>query len=319
MNSVAIYKSDSVPEDPTVSFVIPTYKNNEYLTSAIDSIIYQKKIESVSYEIVVISNNTEIDFEPFIAKYKDSPITFYKNEKNYGQVGNINQGAMLSKGRYISYLHDDDLLLPNYLAVVEKYVNNRKEYDCILPSYYLLGENFGVDYVHRFLDIAFGYRYLYRKELTEVCLDTFINSVDDIYGSPSCGALFYKKTLEDYGYFKDLRGAAWDFYNFREFNKQYKIYILHKYVGIRRSDSGMSKDRKVKEEFFEDWNILLEEELKDNNFIQKYKDAYLYKRPYLKYIFLKIRKNIYFYNHNLDKEVGINKRLYQEYTRGESR
>ncbi len=302
MKSNLLYKSKSVPKKPLLSYIIPTYKNLSYLSTAIGGILSQKRSDGFSdYEIVVICNDPNGDFTAFIEKYKDCNISFYRNEENYGQVGNLNQGVSLACGKYISIIHDDDMILPNYLSSVLPLLNRTDiEYDCIVPSCYLQYGKYRFDFRHKLLSFCYLFRFLYRKKLTDVASDAWIYTFDDIYGPPSCGVVFLKSALEDFGMFKDERAAAWDFYNFREFHKNKKVYFLHRYVGVRRCETGMSKESRIQKEFQADKQMILDVDEADHPFIKKYKSVIMTHRPILKFLRYRFVGKTYLYAHNLD-------------------
>ena len=304
---------------PLVSFVIPTYKNYKFLYNAIDSILNQSN-ELFSYEIIVISNNPDADLTEFIEKYKNNSIKFYMNQENYGQTGNINLGTSMARGRYVSYLHDDDLLLPNYSAAIAPYVlDASRRYTCILPSYYNYFSNYLFDIKHCLLGALFSWRFFYRKQLQELHIEDNIFAFDNIYRAPSCGALFFKQDLEDFGYFIDEGQAAWDYYNFRLLNKEHIIYRLHKYTGVRRCETGMSAEKKVHEEFRNDKLKFIDEQKEAYPFLVKYEQICESNGPFLHYLFLRVRIKTYFYMHNLDSEKSIPYVLFRKLQKEESR
>ena len=316
MNSTIAFQSACVPQSPIITYIITTYKQCKFLSSAIHSVASQNDNEN-DYEILVISNNPNIDFAELIELYSDEPIVFYVNERNYGQVGNMNQAAFLAKGKYIAYVHDDDMLLPNYYSAMKEYLK-KDIYDCILPSYYLMGEKYKFDFAHRIADVLFAFRYIYRGRMTPLDADAFEKAAEDVYGAPSCGAVFRKSALVEYGLFRDERGAAWDFYNFREFSKQYNVNRLHSYLGIRRTDTGMSSNPKVQRDFFDDWKKTIEEECSKHSFLYRNREHCLYRKKTWRYALFRIRKNIITYIYNYDREMGVTRALFQEYGGGEA-
>ena len=315
MNSILVFKNETNIKKYDLSIVIPTFRNKQLLFSAIDSVIALERYEGISYELLVVNNNPDDDMQELVDKYKkvSIPISLYKNIENYGQVGNINQGVYLSRGKYVAFLHDDDLLLPNYLNEIGPFIISGQEYDCIVASFYMMAENYSVDFKHRFLDVITSYRYLYRKKIQEITPKDYINSFYDVYSAPTCGTLFLKKAILDYGYFKDAHGAAWDYYNYRMFNKEKSVFLLHRYIGIRRTESGMSNEAKIQKEFLEDRKSMVQFEIGDNKFIEKYNPTFFTKKPLIKYIIFRIRTRLYYYSHNLDSTIGIPKKLFRIY------
>ena len=316
LSNLIFLSNESVNTDVLLSFIIPTYKNRKFLISAIDSILSQDTELNDTVEIIVVSNNTEDSMEDLIDRYHECKIQIklYRNQENYGQVGNINQGVSLAKGKYVSFIHDDDLILPNFLTEMCEYIENPKQdYPCIVPSFYMMDETYHYDLKHRIMSAIFGFRFLYRHKIQIIRPQDCIRTFHDVYSAPTCGTIFLKKAIIEYGFFKNERGAAWDYYNYRQFNKIYDVYLLHRFVGIRRTETGMSNEEKVQREFQEDRKQMAEIELKNNKYIQKYKSAILTKKPFLKYLFFRVKAGIYFYTHNLDSKLGISKQLFTKY------
>lgn len=315
MESELVFSNYDKTNGFDLSLVIPTYRNKQLLFSAINSIISLKKEKDICYEVIVVSNNPDDPLDDLVSKYKDVRFNFavYRNKKNYGQVGNINQGIQLAKGKYVALLHDDDLLLPNYLISVKKYIKSEYDYSCIIASFYMMGEKYSYDYKHHFLSAVTCVRYLYRRKIQKILPKDVIYSFYDVYSAPTCGTLFLKKAIEDFGYFKNEHGAAWDFYNYRMFNKCNEIFLLHKYIGIRRTESGMSNESKVQREFYEDRVSMVKNEIGENSFIKKYNPTFFTKKPFIKYVVFRIRTRLYFYLHNLDSNIGIPKKMFSNY------
>ncbi len=48
----------------------------------------------------------------------DMPVTYVRQGRNQGLSAARNAGLKLARGRYIVYLDDDDIYLPNHLAVL---------------------------------------------------------------------------------------------------------------------------------------------------------------------------------------------------------
>lgn len=300
--------------DIDITFVIPTYKNKKYLDDAIDSVLKQSSLSKLKFEILVICNDPMADMSTHINRYRECQyqMRIYVNLENYGQVGNLNQAFSLAKGKYVAVLHDDDVLLPNYIDVIEKYIKSGK-YDCILPSCYLIFNKYKFDFRHKLLSFLFFPRFFIRKPIQQLFPKEYIITFDNIYGPPSCGALFSKKMITEFGYFKDVHGAAWDYYNFRRLNEQFNIFLIHDYVGIRRSESGMSMNSKVREEFIKDRITLIEDELRDNKFVQKYSDVIINRRPLFKLLWWRFITKTYYYYHNLDSKKSMPYKLFKQY------
>jgi len=73
---------------------------------------------SFPVEILIVDNDPEqIDLAlKEMAEFSGKEFTFYKNDQNLGMFGNWNQCLSLAKGKYITILHDDDILLKEFAS-----------------------------------------------------------------------------------------------------------------------------------------------------------------------------------------------------------
>ena len=106
-----------------VSVIIPTFKRPQFLVRAITSVINQTY---KNIEIIVVDDNgektsyqieTEKLLTPFIER---NEITYIVHDKNRNGSAARNTGIKSSKGEYITFLDDDDVL---YNRKIEKQVN----------------------------------------------------------------------------------------------------------------------------------------------------------------------------------------------------
>jgi glycosyltransferase involved in cell wall biosynthesis len=95
--------------DPLVSVCMPTYNAEGWIREAIDSALEQTWTD---FEIV-ISDNASTDATLEIARsYADPRIRIESSARNMGLVFNHNRVVRVSAGRYIKFLHADDVLTP---------------------------------------------------------------------------------------------------------------------------------------------------------------------------------------------------------------
>lgn len=101
---------------PKVSIVIPTYKRADVLKDAVDSALNQENYSDL--EVIVVDNEgkweQETETEILMKSYQDERLFYYKNKNNIGQRGNWNRCLELARGKWICFLQNDDMLLPNY-------------------------------------------------------------------------------------------------------------------------------------------------------------------------------------------------------------
>jgi glycosyltransferase len=103
-------------QTPSFTIAIPTFKRLDLLAVAVESALNQTC--SICYEVVIVDNGADEHTREWARKKieSDSRLGYYANEQNLGMTGNWNQCIMLSRGKYISILHDDDILGPNFIS-----------------------------------------------------------------------------------------------------------------------------------------------------------------------------------------------------------
>ncbi|MBP5339493.1 MAG: glycosyltransferase family 2 protein [Prevotella sp.] len=101
-----------------VSVIIPTYKPGSYIWQCLDS-LKEQTLPADRYELVIIVNGC---CEPYLGQIKDHLATFPTKlhttvvQTDRGGVSNArNMGLDLAKGRYVSFVDDDDWVSPDYL------------------------------------------------------------------------------------------------------------------------------------------------------------------------------------------------------------
>ena len=110
-----------MPTTPTVSILIPTYNYARYLDEAIQSVLNQT---FQNFEMIIVDDQSTDNTDQVVQKYLSDPrISYIKNPKNLGLVGNFNQCLEYAKGEYIKFLMADDkldhTLLEKFVAVMD--------------------------------------------------------------------------------------------------------------------------------------------------------------------------------------------------------
>lgn len=102
-----------------ITVITPTYNRDEYLSTAVDSVLNQSYTD---WELLVIDDNkpeteSRKATAEVMSKYTDPRIHYIQNEKNIGGAAARNVGIFQAKGDYIAFLDDDDMYLPDRLEV----------------------------------------------------------------------------------------------------------------------------------------------------------------------------------------------------------
>jgi glycosyltransferase involved in cell wall biosynthesis len=109
--------------DVTVSIGLPVYNGENYLASALKSILAQTYSD---FEVIISDNasqdRTQEICEAFVEK--DQRVRYYRNSTNLGLFKNFNQVFELSKGKYFQWMAHDDLLAPEFLSKTVPVLDN---------------------------------------------------------------------------------------------------------------------------------------------------------------------------------------------------
>lgn len=96
-----------------VSAIIITRNRPELLRRAIVSVINQKNNDEI--EVIVIDDSSDTNNKLILDEFKNKKIVYYRFEENVGANRCRNKGAEMAKGKFLSYLDDDDEWLESKL------------------------------------------------------------------------------------------------------------------------------------------------------------------------------------------------------------
>lgn len=95
-----------------ISVVITTFNRPDYLKSSLQSAIEQSYS---ACEIIVIDDNSSVDYTDVLACFKEYPIRYIKLDVSSGANAARNRGVSTAKGDVVAFLDDDDIWLSHYL------------------------------------------------------------------------------------------------------------------------------------------------------------------------------------------------------------
>ena len=96
---------------PRITFAIPYYRNTYLLRKAIESVVAQ---ELSDWLLVVVDDRGGEDAESTVLEFCDSRIRYFRNDETLGIADNWNRAVSLVTTEYVTILHSDDELEPNY-------------------------------------------------------------------------------------------------------------------------------------------------------------------------------------------------------------
>lgn len=116
-----------------VSIIIPTFNRAPIIKETLDSILLQTY---QNWECIIVDDGSTDETQNVVLYYinLDKRFRFYKRPDSYKPGGNgaRNYGFDISKGDYINWFDDDDVMLENFLA--SKLASMQETHDFIISS-----------------------------------------------------------------------------------------------------------------------------------------------------------------------------------------
>ncbi len=229
IKSRLVYGKLDYRENPLVTIAIPTYKRPELLKEALDSALNQNGFND--YEIIVVDNdadsiNYESETEKLIKSYSNPKILYYKNEKNLGIYGNWNRCLQLARGKWYTMLHDDDLLLNDFLKETIFILDSNPKISCLKARHLILDEREGAE-KNSLKETVKNFR---RKVWRYSELDFLISNP---IGGP-VGIIIDREKAIHAGGFNENYYPASDYVFFTRYCMDYNIYYYNKVVCLYR-------------------------------------------------------------------------------------
>lgn len=126
---------------PAVSVVIPAYNHARFLKGTIESALAQTWRD---YEIVVVDDGSKDDTAAVAAQF--GAAIRYVYQANKGMAATRNTALRHATGDIISFLDDDDLWLPDYLATVMAHFQADSDLAAVHTGYQLTSDEEGRDF-----------------------------------------------------------------------------------------------------------------------------------------------------------------------------
>jgi len=128
---------------PKVSVVMATYKAENTLGEAIESVLYQTFSD---FEFIIIDDNSLDSTSEILTKYsnQDSRIKVFRNSSNIGLTRSLNRGLAEAKGSYIARMDSDDICMKNRFDEQVTYLENNKKIGVCGTYVEIFGEKTGV-------------------------------------------------------------------------------------------------------------------------------------------------------------------------------
>ena len=109
---------------PLVSVIIPCYNHESYIEASIMSVLNQT-YENV--ELIVLDDGSKDSSPDIISRLHRQHGFYFEPQSNIGLAKTLNKAIGLAKGKYISYIGSDDIMLPDKTATQVDYMESRPD------------------------------------------------------------------------------------------------------------------------------------------------------------------------------------------------
>jgi glycosyltransferase involved in cell wall biosynthesis len=100
-------------EGPFFTVIIPTYRRPRMLEQAVESVLAQSFSD---FELIVVDDDRDGSAREVMARFADPRLSYLVNDRGRGGAGTRNAGIFRARGRWVAFLDDDDVWLPEKLA-----------------------------------------------------------------------------------------------------------------------------------------------------------------------------------------------------------
>jgi glycosyltransferase involved in cell wall biosynthesis len=114
--------------NPRVTVLLPVHNGEQFLQTAIDSILKQSFTD---FELLLINDGSTDQTEQIIEHYKDDRITYISHKANIGLVRSLNNGIIKAKGELIARMDCDDIAHPQRLEKQLNYLDRHQDVDVL--------------------------------------------------------------------------------------------------------------------------------------------------------------------------------------------
>lgn len=223
-------------DKPLVSICIPTYNGEQFIVEAMESAITQTYS---NLEIVVSDDASNDNTLQLIKQFREKSkisINIFHHQPN-GIGANWNNCIKQSKGEYIKFLFQDDILYPTCIEEMVRVLEHDYRIGLVASKREFMVETSYVNeeinkWIQGFGDLQAalklplknGMRILDKKLFKS---DLFLEAPKNKVGEPSA-VLFNKNVVKKTGYFREDLNQNLDYEFYYRILKKYKIAILEK-------------------------------------------------------------------------------------------
>ena len=145
-----ILNQNQINKKPLISIITVVRNGEKHLEECINSVLAQKFKD---FEYLVIDGNSSDNTRNIIKKYEPK-IDFYLSENDQGIYDAFNKGMKYVRGKYFGYVNSDDILNPNALEILSRYINSYPEKDFFFGA---VKKHWGVLYGYKPWKVSFSW------------------------------------------------------------------------------------------------------------------------------------------------------------------
>lgn len=150
---------------PLFTILICTYERARILPKAVESVLRQTVQD---FEIVVVDDGSQQDARGALEGFDDPRLRVFSLQENGGVSRATNIGLEKARGRYVTFLDDDDEFVPHFLEETKRHLE-RKEVDFCWCG---VKEHFQDGTPNRELVITYPNQTHYERQMMAVCIGT---------------------------------------------------------------------------------------------------------------------------------------------------
>lgn len=229
---------------PWITVIIPTYRRVKLLKEALDSVLSQVHCDFM-WDIIIVDNEPDdgkINATERLIREVNSPrVLYYRNSFNVRPGDNFNRAMQIARGKWVSFLHDDDILIHNALQKIGKLIKaysfkHGKPLGAISAKYFQFLYDKKRNKVlaniaelnNKFTNLPFSYQMYH---LTHYNIWFTANIGGDV---PSNGTTFNRKAALECGGFIEDFGISSDLILFYRLENKYRVYSTVQPLGFYR-------------------------------------------------------------------------------------
>lgn len=204
---------------PEVTILIPTYKRCDLLKEALESALHQDVVQD--YQIIVADNegapiSVETETAVLMKNYVNNRVIYYRYDRQIS--GAMDAVVALSKSKWICFLHDDDILAPNYLKIMLHIVRKNRNISYLACNIGVLKETISERNIQQFSRVR-------KKDIT---IQKAMRRGYYFYESRAnwLGAFIDRQRYVDMGGIPDLATGIGDHIMVGKYNDRYGVYRI---------------------------------------------------------------------------------------------